>query len=118
MRTCVILLSIQCRRKSRCTCSTSAIRENVLVPLLPPREIDMDAHNGISAAQLPALTWQKSRRSNPSGNCVEMAELPGGAGVAVRNSRDPEGPALIYTFAEIEAFIAGARDGDFDNLIA
>jgi hypothetical protein len=56
-------------------------------------------------------------RSNPSGNCVEMARLPDG-GIAVRNSRDPEGPALIYTADEIAAFIAGARDGDFDNLIA
>ncbi|MBN1171754.1 MAG: DUF397 domain-containing protein [Micromonosporaceae bacterium] len=62
------------------------------------------------------LVWQKSRRSNPSGNCVEMAELPGG-GIAVRNSRDPEGPTLIYTTAEIAAFIGGVRDGDFDNLI-
>jgi hypothetical protein len=74
-------------------------------------------HNGVSAAHLP-VTWQKSRRSNPSGNCVEMAELPDGGGIAVRNSRDPEGPALIYTLDEIAAFIAGARDGDFDNLIA
>ena len=75
-------------------------------------------HNGVSAARLPVITWQKSRRSNPSGNCVEMAELPDGGGIAVRNSRDPEGPALIYTLDEIAAFIAGARDGDFDNLIA
>jgi hypothetical protein len=75
-------------------------------------------HNGMPAGALPPLTWQKSRRSNPSGNCVEMAELPGGAGIAVRNSRDPEGPALIYTSDEIAAFIEGARDGDFDNLIA
>jgi hypothetical protein len=74
-------------------------------------------HNGVSVSELPALTWQKSRRSNPSGNCVEMASLPGG-GIAVRNSRDPNGPALIYTLDEITAFIAGARDGDFDNLIA
>jgi hypothetical protein len=74
------------------------------------------AHNGIPAGQLPALSWQKSRRSNPSGNCVEMAELPNGE-IAVRNSRDPEGPALVYTLDEIAAFIAGARDGDFDNLI-
>ena len=74
-------------------------------------------YNGMSAGQLTAVAWQKSRRSNPSGNCVEMAELPGGAGIAVRNSRDPEGPALIYTLDEIAAFIAGARDGDFDNLI-
>jgi hypothetical protein len=34
----------------------------------------------------------------------------------VRNSRHPEGPALIYTRAEIEAFIGGAKDGDFDDL--
>jgi hypothetical protein len=33
------------------------------------------------------------------------------------NSGDPEGPALIFTHAEIEAFIAGAKDGEFDHLI-
>lgn len=75
-------------------------------------------HNGVPTNELPPLFWQKSRRSNPSGNCVEMAGLPGGAGVAVRNSRHPDGPALIYTVDEIAAFIRGARDGDFDNLIA
>ena len=72
--------------------------------------------NGSSTSDLGSLRWLKSRRSNPSGNCVEVAELPGG-GVAVRNSRDPEGPALIYTSAEITAFILGAKDGDFDHLI-
>lgn len=36
----------------------------------------------------------------------------------MRNSRDPEGPALIYTYEEIAAFVGGARDGDFDNLLA
>jgi hypothetical protein len=74
--------------------------------------------DGTSASDLRSLLWLKSRRSNPSGNCVEVAELPGGAGVAVRNSRDPEGPALIYTPAEITAFILGAKDGDFDHLIS
>jgi len=73
--------------------------------------------NGMSASQLQGVIWQKSARSNPSGNCVECAALPGG-GVAVRNSRDPEGPALLYTPAEIEAFILGVRDGDFDNLLS
>lgn len=77
------------------------------------------AHNGIPAGQLPStVKWQKSARSNPSGNCVEMASLPGGREIAVRNSRDPEGPALVYTMDEIVAFVEGARDGDFDNLIA
>ncbi|WBB69491.1 DUF397 domain-containing protein [Micromonospora sp. WMMD812] len=74
--------------------------------------------NGVPAAQLPPLNWQKSHRSNPSGNCVELAELPGGAGIALRNSRHPDGPALIYTVDEIAAFVLGARDGDFDHLIA
>jgi Domain of unknown function (DUF397). len=74
-------------------------------------------HNGMSTQSLPALTWHKSSRSNPSGNCVEMAALPGGAGIAVRNSRHPEGPALIYTIDEIAAFIEGAKDGDFDHLV-
>ena len=75
------------------------------------------AVNGTPAGQLDGVTWQKSGRSNPSGNCVECAVLPNGD-VAVRNSRDPEGPALIYTPAEIEAFLGGVRDGDFDNLLA
>jgi Domain of unknown function (DUF397) len=62
------------------------------------------------------LVWQKSRRSNPSGNCVEMAQLPTGE-IAVRNSRYPKGPVLVYTREEIEAFVGGAKDGDFDHLI-
>ncbi|MCF2527990.1 MULTISPECIES: DUF397 domain-containing protein [Streptomycetaceae] len=74
-------------------------------------------HNGMPAGSLHGVTWQKSRRSNSQGNCVEMAALPDGD-IAVRNSRFPEGPALIYTRAEIVALILGAKDGDFDNLIA
>ncbi|GIJ50144.1 hypothetical protein Val02_70300 [Virgisporangium aliadipatigenens] len=71
----------------------------------------------MSAADLPPLKWRKSGRSNPSGNCVELAELPDGTGIAMRNSRFPDGPVLIYTHAEIDAFIHGARDGDFDDLL-
>lgn len=71
--------------------------------------------NGVSAGDIDGVVWRKSARSNPSGNCVELAALPGG-GFAVRNSRYPEGPALVYTRAEIEAFIGGAKDGDFDDM--
>lgn len=74
-------------------------------------------YNGIPAIELQGVTWRKSRRSNSTGNCVELAELSIDGDVAVRNSRDPQGPALVYTRAEIEALILGAKDGDFDDLL-
>ncbi len=74
-------------------------------------------HNGMSAADLGSdVLWRKSRRSNSQGNCVELAKLPDGQ-VALRNSRHPAGPALVYTGAEIEALLLGAKDGDFDDLV-
>ena len=42
--------------------------------------------------------------------------LPGGE-IAFRNSRFPSGPALVYTQAEIAAFLAGAKDGEFDHVL-
>ncbi|MEU6807711.1 DUF397 domain-containing protein [Streptomyces sp. NPDC046831] len=69
--------------------------------------------NGLPAGLLRGVTWLKSRHSTADGNCVEVALLAGGD-VAVRNSRDPYGPALVYTQAEIAAFIAGVKDGEFD----
>jgi hypothetical protein len=74
------------------------------------------AYNGMPAADLGDVRWQKSWRSNPNGECVELAALPNGE-IAVRNSRFPAGPVLLYTQAEITAFVAGAKDGDFDNLV-
>ncbi|MEW2166719.1 DUF397 domain-containing protein [Streptomyces sp. NPDC007084] len=71
--------------------------------------------NGVRASDL-AAHWIKSSHSNAEGNCVEVAGLAEG-GIAVRNSRDPEGPALVYTPAEVAAFLAGAKDGEFDHLI-
>ena len=77
----------------------------------------VDTRNGMPATDLQSAIWRKSRRSNSQGNCVELARLPDGL-IAARNSRDPGGPALIYTQAEIDAFITGARDGDFDDLMS
>jgi hypothetical protein len=73
------------------------------------------AHDGVPDPRLNGATWRKSRHSNPSGNCVEIAELPDGA-IAIRNSRFPDGPALIWTRTDFTEFLAGARDGDFDAL--
>jgi hypothetical protein len=73
-------------------------------------------YNGMAASLLQGVVWQKSVRSNANGTCVELAKLPDG-GVAVRNSRFPDGPALIYTRAEIESLILGVKDGEFDHLM-
>ena len=75
---------------------------------------DMQIPNGTPGDQVPG-TWRKSTASNPSGACVEVLALPEGE-VAVRNSRHPSGPALVYTRAEITAFLAGVRNGEFDDL--
>ncbi|MEU3455157.1 DUF397 domain-containing protein [Micromonospora sp. NPDC006766] len=52
--------------------------------------------------------WRKSTRSSAQGNCVEVADnLPGV--VAVRDSKDPQGPALAFTPAAWSAFVASAK---------
>lgn len=70
--------------------------------------------NGTQASSLDA-SWIRSRHSTAEGNCVEVARIDGG--IAMRNSRYPEGPALVYTPAELAAFLAGAKDGEFDHLL-
>ncbi len=72
-------------------------------------------HN--SRAGPAGMVWRKSGRSGAAGNCVELAPAAPGA-VAVRNSRHPDGPLLIFPTADMAAFLAEIKDGDFDDLIA
>lgn len=67
--------------------------------------------------ELSDLRWRKSRHSGVNGDCVEVARLHSGD-VAVRHSKSPDGPAIVYTRAEIRAFLAGVKDGEFDYLVA
>ena len=64
--------------------------------------------------QMQSADWKKSSRSNGNGgnNCVEVAVLD--TAIAVRDSKDPTGPALIFTRDEWAAFLGGAKDGEFD----
>jgi Domain of unknown function (DUF397) len=78
---------------------------------------DNGLYNGMPAGDLPEVTWRRAGGQDAAGTGVELAMLPDGQ-IAVRNSADPDGPALIYTRAEIEALIGGAQDGDFDALLA
>jgi len=71
--------------------------------------------NGIPASDIADVVWFKSSVSNATGNCVELAVLPGGE-VAMRNSRHPAGPALVFTREEVAAFVAGAKKSEFDQL--
>ncbi len=73
-------------------------------------------YNGMPAADLGDVRWLKSQYSNATGECVELAALPTGE-IAMRNSRFPAGPVLVYTQAEITAFLAGAKDGEFDHVM-
>jgi len=60
------------------------------------------------------LNWRKSTFSGNGGDCVEVARnLPGI--VAVRDSKDPDGPVLTFTADEWRAFISGARAGEFGS---
>jgi len=72
--------------------------------------------NGIPADRLGDAKWRKASYSGANGNCVEVAPLSDGT-VAMRNSRFPQGPALVYTRAEMAAFLAGAKDGEFDDVL-
>jgi hypothetical protein len=63
-------------------------------------------------AELSNLLWFKSSAS-AVGNCVEVAHLSGG-GVAVRDSKDRGKAAHVYTRTEWEAFLVGAKNGEFD----
>jgi len=58
--------------------------------------------------------WVKSSLSLSNGNCVEVAGLTGG-GIGVRDSKDPAGPILRFTPGEWDAFLGGARNGEFDG---
>jgi hypothetical protein len=79
---------------------------------------DNAVYNGMPAGELGELDWRLAvGRGGQTGSGVELAKLPDGQ-IAVRNSADPDGPALIYTRAEIEALIGGAQDGDFDALLS
>ena len=64
--------------------------------------------SGMAATRLAGAKWRKSSASGAVGNCVEIAWLPTDL-VAVRNSRDPHGPALVYSRTGLARLLIGAK---------
>lgn len=63
---------------------------------------------------LSRARWFKSSRSGGSQECVEVAFLDAGL-VGVRDSKNPTGPALIFSPGEWDAFTAGVTGGEFGS---
>ena len=74
-------------------------------------------YNGMPAEQLAREGWRKPWSGGNGGSCVEALKLADGR-VALRQSTDPAGPALIYTSQEMKEFIRGAKAGEADFLLA
>jgi hypothetical protein len=68
-----------------------------------------------SQPQTTELTgpWRKSTFTN-QGNCFELA--PTNNGIALRNSNNHKQGTLLFTHAELAAFLAGCKAGEFDDL--
>jgi hypothetical protein len=67
----------------------------------------------VEQMDLSRARWFKASASDAANGCVEVAFIGGGA-VALRDSKDPDKPAHIYTAHEWACFLDGARRGEFD----
>jgi uncharacterized protein DUF397 len=58
--------------------------------------------------------WRKSSYSGGNDNCVEITDAPAHKAVAMRDSKDPHGPALLISPAAYAAFVHATRSGRYD----
>ncbi|MBE9500010.1 MULTISPECIES: DUF397 domain-containing protein [Streptomyces] len=73
-------------------------------------------YNGMPAAHLGDEGWRKPWSGGNGGSCVEALKLADGR-VALRQSTDPDGPALICSRSDISGFIEAAKAGEADFLV-
>ena len=74
-------------------------------------------YSGMPAKQLGSEGWRKPWSGGNGGSCVEALKLADGR-VALRQSTDPDGPALIWNHSDISLFIQAAKAGKADFLVA
>lgn len=73
-------------------------------------------HNGMPSRELGTCGWSKPWSDDAGGACVEVKRLADGR-VAVRQSTDPDGPALVFTPREVTSFLTGVKAGAADFLL-
>lgn len=71
----------------------------------------MTRHQAV-AASLSTAAWRKSSRTQNNGQCVELADLTDQ--IAVRDSKDPHGPALMFAPKSFATFLAKAKRGELE----
>jgi hypothetical protein len=69
----------------------------------------------VTSSEPPVTLWRTSSFSGNNGTCVEIAALPDGH-VAVRNSNRPNEGTVLFTRAEMGAWLDGVKAGEFDDL--
>lgn len=65
----------------------------------------------MNEADFATALWRKSSRSNGQTACVEVASLS--TATAIRDSKDPDGAALVFSAEQWRAFVAGVKSGEF-----
>jgi len=70
----------------------------------------------MNAPEQLRLNWTKASKSYGNGACVELAPAPAGGTIFLRDSKNPD-VLLSYSVAEIDAFLDGAKRGEFDYLV-
>jgi hypothetical protein len=69
----------------------------------------------VSESEIAAAAWRKSAASSYNGSCFEVARI--GRSIGVRDTKDQGcGPVLVFTQPEWEAFLSGAKAGEFDQV--
>ncbi|MEU1604030.1 DUF397 domain-containing protein [Micromonospora matsumotoense] len=67
----------------------------------------------MTSVDLSRAQWKKSTRSSGNGQCVEVADLADE--VALRDGKDPTGPALLFRRKDWTSFLVGTKNGHFTH---